>query len=434
MALTLGGDRSIRLRGDPPRDPHRGRMRCAAMPRAHDIGLAAAPCGLTSDGSGSPRSPASRFATERSAIAEAHDLRVWRLRSLHELGTIDMLERADSTLLEQARSLASELGAIATATFLDIELCATYLISGDDGHSIAHGRAATERARGLGQVHAATAALQLLATTYVVAGDRTAAREAAELARRLDDDELLDAFLRVAVDGLCALLDEDRPAATTTLDAAMHQLRSSPTSPPASWKGLWPLILAVERRDQDAADAIVEVTESGATVNRLNLGYVDYARAVLSGRRAPDEAPKLVAEGDRCLQHGPFWHQLGRRLVAEAAIADGWGDPETWAREAGAYFDARGHGPIAMACVALGAPASTTVLSSWAFADLGVTRREAEALALVREGLTNKEIAERLYLSPRTVEKHIESLLRKTATRSRTQLATLADQSASGAP
>jgi DNA-binding NarL/FixJ family response regulator len=55
-------------------------------------------------------------------------------------------------------------------------------------------------------------------------------------------------------------------------------------------------------------------------------------------------------------------------------------------------------------------------------------------LALVHEGLANKAIAERLYLSPRTVEKHIESLLRKTATRSRTQLATLVHHTDSGAP
>jgi DNA-binding CsgD family transcriptional regulator len=323
---------------------------------------------------------------------------------------------------------------MATATFLDIELCATYLITGDDERSIAHGRAATERARDLGQLHAAAAALQLLATTYLVAGDRTAASEAAQLARRLDDDEILDALLRVGVDGIGALLDEDRRAATAAFDAAMKGLRAGAASPPASWKGLWPLLLAVERRDEDAADAIVEVIESGATVNRLNLGYLDYARAVLSGRRAPDEAPTLVADGDQHLQHGPFWHQLGRRLVAEAAIADSWGDPVTWAREAGVYFDGRGHGPIATACVALAVPAATMVRSAWAFAGFGVTRREADVLVLVREGLTNKEIAERLYLSPRTVEKHIESLLRKTTARSRTQLAMLADQSDSGAP
>jgi DNA-binding NarL/FixJ family response regulator len=44
----------------------------------------------------------------------------------------------------------------------------------------------------------------------------------------------------------------------------------------------------------------------------------------------------------------------------------------------------------------------------------------------VAEGISNKEIAARLHLSPRTVEKHIESLLRKTAARSRTQLVAIA--------
>jgi DNA-binding NarL/FixJ family response regulator len=54
-------------------------------------------------------------------------------------------------------------------------------------------------------------------------------------------------------------------------------------------------------------------------------------------------------------------------------------------------------------------------------------------LELVREGLANKEIAGRLVVSPRTVEKHVESLLRKMNARSRTHLATLAGQSESGA-
>jgi len=43
-------------------------------------------------------------------------------------------------------------------------------------------------------------------------------------------------------------------------------------------------------------------------------------------------------------------------------------------------------------------------------------------LRLVADGLTNKQIADRLYLSPRTVEKHVESLLRKTGAHSRTGL------------
>jgi DNA-binding CsgD family transcriptional regulator len=54
---------------------------------------------------------------------------------------------------------------------------------------------------------------------------------------------------------------------------------------------------------------------------------------------------------------------------------------------------------------------------------LGITDREAEVLGLAARGLGNREIAERMSLSPRTVEKHVERLLAKTGVR-RDQLAT----------
>ena len=54
---------------------------------------------------------------------------------------------------------------------------------------------------------------------------------------------------------------------------------------------------------------------------------------------------------------------------------------------------------------------------------LGVTSREAEVLALLADGLTNQELGRRLHLSPRTVEKHVASLLTKTGCRRRAQLA-----------
>lgn len=44
-------------------------------------------------------------------------------------------------------------------------------------------------------------------------------------------------------------------------------------------------------------------------------------------------------------------------------------------------------------------------------------------LRLVVEGLPNREIAARLYLSPRTVEKHVERLVAKTGVPSRSELA-----------
>ena len=49
-------------------------------------------------------------------------------------------------------------------------------------------------------------------------------------------------------------------------------------------------------------------------------------------------------------------------------------------------------------------------------------------LALLADGLTNKEIAGRLYLSPRTVEKHVERILAKTNQPNRTALAAYATE------
>jgi DNA-binding CsgD family transcriptional regulator len=52
-------------------------------------------------------------------------------------------------------------------------------------------------------------------------------------------------------------------------------------------------------------------------------------------------------------------------------------------------------------------------------APLGLTRREREVLTLVAEGLTNAQIAERLFLSPKTVSSHLVSVFGKLGVTSR---------------
>jgi DNA-binding CsgD family transcriptional regulator len=70
----------------------------------------------------------------------------------------------------------------------------------------------------------------------------------------------------------------------------------------------------------------------------------------------------------------------------------------------------------------------------------GLTRRETEVVRLVAVGRTNREIAHELFLSPRTVDMHVQNILlkldcrsRADATRRATELGLLADRSPSSA-
>jgi len=59
----------------------------------------------------------------------------------------------------------------------------------------------------------------------------------------------------------------------------------------------------------------------------------------------------------------------------------------------------------------------------------GLTDREREVLALVAEGLSNDEIAARLFLSPLTAKTHVSRIMTKLNARDRAQLVVLAYES-----
>ena len=63
----------------------------------------------------------------------------------------------------------------------------------------------------------------------------------------------------------------------------------------------------------------------------------------------------------------------------------------------------------------------TFTLNETRLRELGITRRELEILELIARGLSNREIAEKLFVSENTVKTHSSRLFDKLSARRRTQ-------------
>lgn len=156
------------------------------------------------------------------------------------------------------------------------------------------------------------------------------------------------------------------------------------------------MLCTLEDRDADCARA--EVHASSAAVQGITRACLRYAEAVQAGRmgRAEDaasEAETATAEM-AAMHHNGLFAALALRLVAEAAMRDGWGEPVAWLQQTGPFFRASGHPAVADACERL-LRRQTERLAA------GLTVREAEVLRLVAAGMTNRGIAADLYLSER---------------------------------
>lgn len=120
------------------------------------------------------------------------------------------------------------------------------------------------------------------------------------------------------------------------------------------------------------------------------------------------------------------WEATRARLAIAEAVASK--NPELASREARlalASFIALGAGPGADRARRLlrelgvrtpGGPAAAA----------GLSRREQAVARLIGLGLSNDQIAARLFLSPRTIEHHVTSILRKLAASRRAEIATYA--------
>ncbi|MDF2761053.1 MAG: transcriptional regulator, LuxR family, partial [Thermomicrobiales bacterium] len=126
----------------------------------------------------------------------------------------------------------------------------------------------------------------------------------------------------------------------------------------------------------------------------------------------------LLIDGDWA-RAAAAWHDLGCPYEEASALAAS-ADPAL-VRRAVAIFEELGARPALMHAMrrlqTLGVRELPTLRrgprASTRAHPRGLTQREAEVLALVAAGLRNTEIAERLYLTPKTVSHHLSAIYAK---------------------
>jgi DNA-binding CsgD family transcriptional regulator len=365
------------------------------------------------------------------ALAREHDLPTNRVSALHELGTVDLLQDGSTARLERARELAEEAGVLGKAATLDLQIAAG-LLHPEPARGLEHARRCADLARRLRADRLYATAVCFQAIAHAELGDREQAERCTAQALALAPDDLdINAAVWGQVRAHEALLADDLPRLLDTLDKAEDYLRRSPSTAATPIRGLWALVRTLAGTDGDAARA--EARRS--SVNWENAALVGYADAVVAGRRGRGrEADRELAAADRAMAALPWWQHRIRLLVADAALTDEWGDPVGWAREALPVFAARGETRLASRCREVlrkaGAPVPRPGRGDTpvppALRAVGVTSREVDVLALMGEGLTNTAIAQRLVLSPRTIETHVANLVAKTGVPNRAGLVALA--------
>jgi DNA-binding CsgD family transcriptional regulator len=366
-------------------------------------------------------------------VARENNLTDLRSESLLLLGAHQWMWHSDTSGLRTAVAEASADGAVMETRMAQVSLAVDALLRAEFDEAEKLLEPAWQDIARLKLPRLGCYALAMKAVVHAHRGrDEELAGAIAEFDswRGANEDEV--PLVRGLALAVSALLRGDVAAAREHLDA----LRAADGGFPATKYylcgqfGLAALVAAVDgpadwRRQRE----IAAQTAAGLPWNKQ---FVEFAHAVLAGRAGrPAEAEAAL---DRALPHAepfPLARHLALSLIAASAARDGWGEPVRWLNEAEAFFKGAGLGAAARNCRDrlrdLGEPTRQWRDGSpdvprdlWV---IGVTAREYQVLQLVARHQTNREIAAELFLSHRTVDRHVANLLAKTGVANRRDLA-----------
>jgi DNA-binding CsgD family transcriptional regulator len=352
-------------------------------------------------------------------VARGASLAHREARAMTELGFVESYRTGDAAVLRAACALAEACGAPETEAVARQALSASAQLQGDVALSLEHADAGLALARRyrLGQL--VPAILIMKAAALALRGDTAGMEAVLAEAEPIIDDEPTEVIAAGAqARAMCALANDDLPGAVTHLAAAAERARTSPPTVLLPMLVMYPLVAAV-RGEEDPRPMVDAIVGHGhdCTVPMV-AGLLAAAEAVWAGHHGDPAATTILCAALDDVAPTPLLHAVVARLASTAALADGWGTPESWLTRALATFVAHDLQALATGC--------RTALRRVTPSTSALTDREEQVLSLVMEGLPNRSIAERLFLSPRTVEKHVERLLAKTGTANRAQLATYA--------
>ena len=363
-------------------------------------------------------------------IASDAQAAIQRIDALHELGTIQMLNEGSGQQLAEAGELAHQAGASYAAALIDLKLGLLSALGSEPERSLAATRRCEQVAKRIGarQIEARAATAQ--AFVSAIKADAAETRRAVARAERIlpGSPEILFTTWGLVRVTAALFLGDLAGALEASTKAMSFAADVPPTAPKLAW-AFHGVLRAVS--NQDGRGALAQARANTPEV-RWNRAFRAYAEAVMAGRSGrPGQATALAAEGGSLLKpFAPCWNHLLRWLVAPAAMHDHWGEPVSWLTAAAVELRTDGHDRLATACRGLlrraGAPVPRAGRGRAAVPSqmtrLGVTSREMDVLLLLARGLSNAEIADTLFISPKTVETHVASLIAKTGQTSRRQL------------